>query len=376
MSKDVNIFFCGDFCSKPSTTLITVSEELKSLIKSSDLSVCNFEVPLKPEEVDKDDNYFYQNDDSPAFLENLGFNVFSFSNNHVFDYGENGYHKTINAFTNKPFGSGTYDEAYTVKIIETKGKKIGFMALTYAARFGVFNDVNNRSDLGSAWINDLIVNHKIIEAKRIVDFLIILPHDGIEYIDVPIPETIARYRDFIDYGADAVIGSHPHCPQGWEEYKGKPIFYSLGNFFFNSKETPDYRAWNRPHWYEGLCVIIKFSSTYISYEVINTLNINNLKLEINASEEVKKHNELICNYLIDKNKYNSYLIKELSKLTYEKELAIIDTSFHKNNLILSSKHLFKSIIKTVFGRNLTYDRRLSNLLKNDTRRNALIRTLN
>ena len=70
-------------------------------------------------------------------------------------------------------------------------------------------------------------------------------HDGIEYIDIPLPEQRERYRDFVDYGADGVFVHHPHVPQGWEVYKGRPIFYSLGNFFFNSKNTPDYKTSKR-----------------------------------------------------------------------------------------------------------------------------------
>ena len=91
-------------------------------------------------------------------------------------------------------------------------------------------------------MNDLKVNHIILDAKKELDYLFILPHAGVEYTDAPVPELIARYRDFIDYGADGVIASHPHCPQGWETYKGKPIFYSLGNFLFNSKNTYDFVA--------------------------------------------------------------------------------------------------------------------------------------
>ena len=45
----VRLFFAGDFCSKPSTSKIAVSDELKNLIQSCDLKVVNFEVPLKPE---------------------------------------------------------------------------------------------------------------------------------------------------------------------------------------------------------------------------------------------------------------------------------------------------------------------------------------
>ena len=68
-----------------------------------------------------------------------------------------------------------------------------------------------------------------------------------------------------EYGADGVIGTHPHCPQGWETYKGKPVFYSLGNLLFNSKDGYDYRATNRPHWYEGLCVLMSITDGNLTW---------------------------------------------------------------------------------------------------------------
>lgn len=95
MSNLIRLFFAGDFCSKPSTSLITVSDELKKLISGCDLKVVNFEVPLKPN-VDlpqKDYERFFQNNDAPAFLKNLGFNLFPIANNHVFDWGEEGFKK-------------------------------------------------------------------------------------------------------------------------------------------------------------------------------------------------------------------------------------------------------------------------------------------
>ena len=240
MDKSIRLFFAGDFCSKPSTARIEVSDDLKDRIQSCDIRVVNFEVPLKPEVIDLPPlkrERFYQNDDVPGFLRGLGFNLFSLANNHAFDWGEEGFKKTKTALGDDAFGAGTYDDAYKVKVVEIKGKKIGFLALSFAAYTGVFNDVTKHDGLGCAYINDLRVNHVILAAKKEVDYLFVLPHDGIEYIDIPLPETIARYRDFIDYGADGVIGTHPHCPQGWETYREKPIFYSLGNFLFNSKEV-------------------------------------------------------------------------------------------------------------------------------------------
>ncbi len=75
----MNVLFCGDFCSTPSPSLITVSDELKELISSADLRVCNFEVPVKSEgkAIDKIPPILSQSVESPDFLESLGFNVIS-----------------------------------------------------------------------------------------------------------------------------------------------------------------------------------------------------------------------------------------------------------------------------------------------------------
>ena len=342
MDRTTRIFFAGDFCSKPSSLGIDVSDELKSLIQSCDFKVVNFEVPLKPDVKlpPQSRERFFQNDDTPDFLCGLGFNLFSLANNHAFDWGDEGFKKTKAALGDAAFGAGTYEEAYKPKIVEVNGIKIGFLGLSFAAYTGVFDDVTNLEGLGCAYINDLRVNHDIMEAKKQVDYLFILPHDGIEYIDVPTPETIARYRDFIDYGADGVIGTHPHCPQGWEEYKGKPIFYSLGNFLFNSKRGYDFRA-DKPHWYEGLCVTLVIENGKLSWEVVNTRNVNNLGIELDHNKDRSVNNEILCHYLVDEKSYNQYFQKVCLELGTGKEMHFIDHTFHPNSL---AKRLGKRIL--------------------------------
>lgn len=370
------LFFAGDFCSKPSTSKITVSEDLKKLIQSCDLKVVNFEVPLKPENailLPQGRERFYQNDDAPEFLKAMGFNLFSVANNHAFDWGEEGFLKTKNALGEAAFGAGTYDEAYRVKTVEVNGVKIGFMSLSFAAYKGVFDDVLDHEGLGCAYINDLRVNHDIVEAKKKVDYLFILPHDGIEYIDIPMPETIARYRDFIDYGADGVIGTHPHCPQGWEEYKGKPIFYSLGNFLFNSKEGYDYQATNRPHWYEGLCVEFTIDDGGLSWKVVNTKNVGNVRIEMDESKERYERNKYLCDFFIDRKSYQMELINQCRHLSQAQELPIIDYSFHEYRLSSTIKLLAKFALRSMLRKANVGDRELSYLLKNDTRRGMLSR---
>lgn len=375
----VRIFFAGDFCSRPSTTKITVSDELKHLIQSCNLNVVNFEVPLKPqvELAPRGRQRYYQHDDAPNFLRSLGFNLFQIANNHTFDWDDAGYYKTKDALGDAAFGAGTYEEAYKVKIVEVNGVRIGFMALSFAAYNGVFDDVSKQDGLGCAYINDLKVNHIIMEAKKSADFVFVLPHDGIEYIDVPLPETIARYRDFIDYGADGVIGTHTHCPQGWESYKGKPIFYSLGNFLFNSKEGYDYRANNRPHWYEGICVVMNICGGGLKWEVVNTRNVDNVGITLDNSEERSQHNDRICEYLNDKGKYWNYFGRVCEKEGYIPFTNIVDRTMHLRNLTECSKVLIKNWYHKLFNKRKynSDDVALERLLKHDTNRQLVLWSL-
>ncbi len=369
----MRIFFAGDFCSKPSTNRISVSEGLRNIINSCDFKIVNFEVPLKPSAgmfPKRKRERYYQNDDSPAFLKGLGFDLFQISNNHIFDWGEDGFRKTRKALGNGAFGAGEYEEALRVKVVEKDGIKIGFLALSFAAYSGVFDDVSNHEGLGCAYIHDYKVNHVIIESKKIVDYLFVLPHDGIEYIDVPLPETIAKYRDFIDMGADGVFGTHPHCPQGWEDYKGKPIFYSLGNFFFNSKDNYDYRA-TCPHWYEGLCVVLTIDNGGLKWEEVNTKNVNNICLELDSSDERATHNKTICNYLVDKESYWVYFDKICSDTGYGKLLSIVDATVHHHHLKQSARALARQI-SGLFKKNKSVDdSSLIRLLSNDANKQLL-----
>ena len=71
------------------------------------------------------------------------------------------------------------------------------------------------------------------------DLIYVFPHWGKEgeYTRYPAPWQLKLARSWIDGGADGVFGSHSHVFQGREFYKGKPIYYSLGNFYFPHPET-------------------------------------------------------------------------------------------------------------------------------------------
>lgn len=376
-NNNIRLFFAGDFCSKPTTSLITPSDELKDLLSSCECRIVNFEVPLKPdiELPERKEERFFQNDDTPEFLRSLGFDLFSIANNHTFDWGKEGFEKTKSVLGDASFGAGTYEEAYKVKEIEIDGVKIGFLALSFAVYTWPLQDTEKREGLGCAYLNDLQVNHIIIEAKKRLDYLFVLPHDGIEYIDAPMPETIARYRDFIDYGADGVFGAHPHCPQGWEEYKGKPVFYSLGNFFFNSKKDTLYRATNRAHWYEGRCVVLSIENQKLSWEVINTRNVDNIAIEIDHSEESTRHNEYVCSLLTNEQAYNEYISPIIHKQV-DSYLSKMNTMFQPKSV----KQALRVLRNCLFGKDknagaVSNNKDLLYLFRNDLRRAQMLRFL-
>ncbi|MCR5785842.1 MAG: CapA family protein, partial [Eubacterium sp.] len=75
----------------------------------------------------------------------------------------------------------------------------------------------------------------IEEADENADYVIALPHWGTEYSTELEDAQTEGAKEYIDAGADAVIGAHTHCLQGIGSYNDKPIVYSLGNFWFNEK---------------------------------------------------------------------------------------------------------------------------------------------
>ena len=182
------------------------------------------------------------------------------------------------------------------------------------------------------------------------------------------PEIISLYRDYINWGADGVIASHPHCPQGWEIYNGKPIFYSLGNFFFNSKNDINYKA-KTPHWYEGLCVELTIENDRtLSYDVINIKNINNREIIIDNHPSRIIDNENICNIIKDKHLY----CENLSRLALSKKDAYI-TAYSLGLLMfdvkLSVKIILKLFIHLLKGRRKQLQENFNSLRKDEARMN-------
>lgn len=337
----IRLMFTGDFCSRNPKN-IQISDRLNDIMKTCDIKCLNFEAPLARGTLKSPNgNKLIQSDDSPTWVENNDFNLISLANNHMFDYGEEGLLATKNAFKKSAtIGAGNWNEVYEVKYITVKGIKIGFFSGTSGDFASLKDDWTDKQKIGCAWINHKEVNGIIKSTKKQCDYLIVLSHGGIEFMDVPLPEWRDRYRELIDMGADAIIGSHPHVPQGTEKYKDRPIFYSLGNFFFdsNSSKKPLY-------WDNGILAVLEMEDGLINYKSVPIIKNGDL-LEVDKSEDTNEHLKYLTEILIDDKKYIEKVNSEVLRL-YKKYLNWLFSGAKAVELKLNKRNLIQ-LIKTAF----------------------------
>lgn len=254
--EPLKVLFAGDFapCRDFENVVLenkdAVFKDALTLIKDADISFVNLECPLTISQtaIHKIGPALKAH---PKTVEAIKyFSVAGLANNHIFDYGEEGLKDTLKACRSvgvATVGAGmNLDEAQQVFILEAKGVKLAIIAIAEHE----FNQ-SEAGGAGSAPI-DLIDNYKQIQnAKELSDIVIVTIHGGNEYFPYPRPKLRKLCKHFVDLGVDAVICHHPHVPGAYETYKGKPIYYSIGNFIFDSSAP-------KPGWEEGYLVELSF----------------------------------------------------------------------------------------------------------------------
>jgi len=161
------------------------------------------------------------------------------ANNHIMDYGEDAFDKTIEFLEThgiKYFGAGNKKNNFNNPcIVKYNNKNIALFGYSCVSTHAVFGSDTTK---GSAMIKDEAIINEITFYKTKVDKIILNFHWGDEDTHYPKPSDVRRARKFIDIGADLIIGHHAHVIQSVEVYKGKYIFYGLGNFLFQYYDTP------------------------------------------------------------------------------------------------------------------------------------------
>lgn len=189
--------------------------------------------------------------ESVPILLDAGFDVIGTANNHAWDFGRPGLLESVRHLDSAGLahtGTGaSLAAAYRPVIVRRNGWTIAFFSLTYIFNYEDLTVRGHAAECCVAWADSAVMREKVRAARDSAgaDLVILFVHAGLEYRLVPERNVVQMFRALIRHaGADAVIGHHPHVPQGMELVDGKPVVYSLGNFVFRQRT-----AWtNRGLW--------------------------------------------------------------------------------------------------------------------------------
>ena len=221
-----------------------ISPDLLERMRSADVCIINNEFPYSTGGAPcEGKTYTFRADPSSVeILKNMGVDIAGVANNHAFDYGLQAFQDTLTTLTdaNIPYAGGGWnlEEAKKPIYLQAEGMTIGIVCATQIERY---NNPHSRAATDSQAgllrsfpdINPTL--EAIQTAKANSDFVILLIHWGTELEVEPDWAQNEQLPKFLDAGADAVIGAHPHILQQVAYKNGVPVVYSMGNFWFNSK---------------------------------------------------------------------------------------------------------------------------------------------
>jgi poly-gamma-glutamate synthesis protein (capsule biosynthesis protein) len=225
---------------------------VRDVIEGADIAMANFENPAP-------NRFRWHTSDTtftadPTLIDGLvdaGLDYVSIANNHIGDAGDNGILQTINNLKKRGLKySGAGKDATAARkaaILDANGTKVGILA--YDAIAPGYHAA--KGEPGSAKLTIKNVRADVKAARKAgADVVIVFPHWGTEYRYSPFANQQRLARRILDAGADMIIGNHAHYAAALEIYKGKPIWYALGNFVFD-------QTWSEPTM-EGITLELTF----------------------------------------------------------------------------------------------------------------------
>ena len=221
----------------------TISADLLDEMTNADIFMLNneFTYTMRGEPTFEKQFTFRADPETAEYLLDMGVDIVSLANNHAYDYGEISLLDSMDtlAAMQMPYvGAGrNIEEASRPFFFETNGMKIGILSSTQIERLDnpdTKGATENSAGVFRSWDGTLLYE-KVEEVEKQCDFLVVYVHWGSENTTELDWAQKEQARRLAESGADLVIGNHAHCLQGIEVIDGVPVFYSLGNFLFNSK---------------------------------------------------------------------------------------------------------------------------------------------
>lgn len=220
-----------------------LSDDVLSIMKDSDLMVANseFTVSNRGSKLSNKLYTFRAKPERLSIYSEMGVDMVTLANNHVFDYGEDAFLDMLDAFEQYKIphiGAGhNIEEARKPYYFIINGYKFAFVSATRAEKYIMTPGATEDSYGVFRCYDPTLMINTIKELRSDADYIIPIIHFGKEDSHELEDEQVSSARAYIDVGADVVVGHHAHTLQGVEMYNNKPIIYNLGNFLFNDLEV-------------------------------------------------------------------------------------------------------------------------------------------
>lgn len=256
-NKEINLGFVGDVSLADNFDIMPkydergqgvygiLSEDVVNIMNSMDIMIANNEFTISNRGEPLPNKYYtFRADPSRiSIYKEMGVDLLTLANNHVYDFGEDAFLDTLETLEKNDFpyvGAGrNIDEASKPFYFIANGYKIAFVNATRAEKYILTPEATDTSSGVLRAYDPTKFKELISEVEKDSDFVIALIHWGKEDSHELEQVQIDTGKEYIDAGADILIGTHAHTLQGIEFYKGKAIVYNIGDFIFNreSKDT-------------------------------------------------------------------------------------------------------------------------------------------
>ena len=356
----MKILIAGDFCPKDRVAKAIESQSwdrilapIENYTAKVDYSILNFECPIfanGANPISKKGPNLSCSSNAIEVIKNAGFDCVTLANNHFRDFGDISCIETTRLLYENGIdylgGGKNIKEAQKVLCKTIDNKTVAFVNFC-ENEFSIAAEEH----AGSAPLNLVDNYYQIQEARQKADYVIVIVHGGHEYFQFPSPRMKKTYHWFVDLGADAVINHHQHCYSGYEQYKGRPIFYGLGNFCF------DWNGRRNSPWNEGYFVVLNIEKA-IFFEVVPYTQCNeSATVDIMSKEQktnfIKTINEINA-IIADDESLSGVVANYYNECVHDCEIAMGNFSENKYIRGLKRKHIISSQV-SINKRNILSD---------------------
>ena len=221
------------------------SQDLLEEMRAADILMLNNEFPYSERGTPTEGKQFTfrARPDSVRLLDEMGVDIVSLANNHAFDYGETALLDTLDTLKGAgiPYaGAGVnLEEAAAPVYFTAGGMKLAYVSATQIERMDNPDTRGATDTLPGVFrcLNPDRLLETVREAADNSDFVVVYIHWGTENVAEPDWAQLDQAPRLVEAGADLIIGDHPHCLQPVVYIDGVPVLYSLGNFWFNSRQV-------------------------------------------------------------------------------------------------------------------------------------------